>query len=55
MMLLLKLDFQSKETKLWQKTALLQAWVVGRLVRLANVPFAGWQRISKCFVRGQKN
>jgi hypothetical protein len=30
-------------------------WVAGRLVRLANVPFAGWQRISKYFVRGQKN
>lgn len=43
-----------KEKKRWQKTALLQAWVVGRLVRLANVPFAGCQRISKYFVCVQK-
>ena len=39
----------------WQKAALLQAWVVGWLVRLANVPFAGCQRILKYFERGQKN
>jgi len=40
--------------KRWQKTALLQAWVVGRVVRLANVLFAGCHRISKYFVRGAK-
>lgn len=32
--------------KRWPKTALLQAWVVGRLVRLANVPFEGSHNIE---------
>src|SRR5690606_30741354 len=30
----------------WQKTALLQAWVVHWVVRLANVPFARGHSIS---------
>jgi len=37
----------------WQKMALLQAWVVRWLERLANVPFAGWHRISKYLCVGK--
>jgi len=31
------------------ETALLQAWVVSRLVRLANGPFAGGNKITRLF------
>ncbi len=43
--------------KRWQKTALwlLPDGLACAVGAKANVPFAGCQRISKYFVRGQKN